>query len=151
MILDQLQRADVYASLGERFARGFTFLRRPDLAELPPGRHEIDGQDLYATIMEVDLKTPAEGFWEAHRRYADIQFLLSGTERMGIADISALRTSKPYDQSGDVEIFTGTGQSILVPPGHFTIFLPHDAHMPGLRPDAEAARVKKVVVKVRLP
>jgi YhcH/YjgK/YiaL family protein len=150
MILDQLQHADSYFCLGERFAKGFAFLRRGGLGELPAGRHEIDGDEVYALVMEVDLKPMEEGLWEAHRRYADIQYVVSGTERMGITDISTLKTSKPYDAKGDAELFVGSGQSVLVAAGCFAVFLPQDGHMPGLRPGTEAAKVKKVVVKVRL-
>jgi YhcH/YjgK/YiaL family protein len=150
MILDQLKHADSYSGLGERFAKGFAFLRRGGLGELAAGRHEIDGDDVYALVMEVELKPMEEGFWEAHRRYADIQYVVSGVERMGVTDISTLKTSKAYDAKGDAELFAGSGQSVLVQGGCFAVFLPQDGHMPGLRPGAEAAKVKKVVVKVRV-
>jgi YhcH/YjgK/YiaL family protein len=150
MILDQLKHADSYSALGERFAKGFAFLRRSDLKSLADGRHEIDGDDVYALVMELDLKPLAEGLWEAHRRYADIQYVISGPERMGIADISTLNTSTPYDPKGDAELFIGSGQSVVVPSGSFALFLPQDGHMPGLRPGEQSAKVKKAVIKVRL-
>lgn len=149
MILDTLAHANDYAALGGGYAKAFAFLRRQDLAQLKPGRYEIDGDAVYAMVMEVDLKPPEEGIWEAHRKYVDVQYVIHGTERMDVCDISLLKTSKAYDPQGDAELFTGKGKSLIVPAGTFAIFLPHDGHMPGLRGDGQPAKVKKAVVKVR--
>ena len=43
MILDDLEHASRYCPLNPGFRLGFEFLRRADLASLPSGRHEIDG------------------------------------------------------------------------------------------------------------
>ena len=43
----------------------------------------------------------------------------------------------------------GTAQFCRVEAGSFTVFLPHDIHMPNLQIDGPA-EVKKVVIKVRL-
>ena len=43
------------AALGEKYAKAFEFLRRPDLKDLPLGRQELDGDRVYAIICENDL------------------------------------------------------------------------------------------------
>ena len=48
------------AALGEKYAKAFEFLRRPDLKDLPLGRQEIDGDRCYAIICENDLKPIGE-------------------------------------------------------------------------------------------
>lgn len=150
MILDSLQHADPYRRLGDRFAAAFDFLRAADPAHLPLGRQAIDGDNLYATVMEGDLKPADQGAWEAHRQYIDIQYLISGAERMGVAEIGQLTASHPYDASADVQWFIGSGQRILVPAGFFAVFFPQDVHMPGLRKtDTIAGRSRKIVVKLR--
>ena len=47
-------------------------------------------------------KPASEGRWEAHRQYADIQFIASGRERMGIAALRNMREIEAYDAGRDV-------------------------------------------------
>jgi YhcH/YjgK/YiaL family protein len=151
VILDRLSNANIYRRLSERFAAGFDYLSR-DLSNVPDGRYEIIGGDeVFAMVQSYQTKPREQGKWEAHRKYADIQFIIAGRECMGIAPIEAMRTQTPYDAEQDLEFFTGTGdgQFMTVEEGSFAIFLPHDVHMPTIAIDAPG-KVKKVVVKVRL-
>ncbi len=50
MILDELSQAARYAKLHPGFALGFEFLSRGDLASLASGRHELDGESVFALI-----------------------------------------------------------------------------------------------------
>jgi YhcH/YjgK/YiaL family protein len=151
VILDALIHADRYAALHPRFARGFEFLRRPDLATLADGTHRIEGDALFAMVSHPKTKPPDQRVWEAHRRYIDIQYIVSGgVERMGWSLLDRMTPSKPYDAQGDYSFFTGEAcADVDVSPGHFVIFFPHDAHAPCLAPPGEPPRViHKVVLKV---
>jgi len=150
VILDRLKHADCYRRLGERFAAGFDYCRR-DFSKIPDGRYDIIGDDVFAMVQSYDTKPREQGKWEAHRQYADIQFMIAGRERMGIASIGAMKTQTPYDAEKDLEFFTGAGdgQFVIVEEGSFAIFLPHDVHMPTIAIDGPRT-VKKVVVKVKL-
>lgn len=53
MILDTLENADLYANLHPAFAAAFALLRREDLASLPEGRHDIDGDASYAWVAKA--------------------------------------------------------------------------------------------------
>jgi YhcH/YjgK/YiaL family protein len=78
--------------------------------------------------------------------------MITGRERMGVAPIEGMRSQMAYDGEKDLEFFAGgasEGQLVTVDQGSFTIFLPHDVHMPNLAL-AASQRVKKVVVKVKL-
>jgi YhcH/YjgK/YiaL family protein len=89
MVSDILANAHLYTALGTRIARGLQFLAKTDLASLAPGRHELDGKRLFALVSDYTPKPLAECRWEAHRRYLDLQYLVSGIERMGVAPIIA--------------------------------------------------------------
>lgn len=152
MILDQLSHCEIYRRLSDRFAAGFDYLLKTDLASIPDGRYAIEGDDVFAIVQSYQSKPIEQGRWEAHRRNADIQFVLSGRERMGVAPLERMKTRQPYDGSNDLEFFSDdshAGQFVLVEQGSFAIFLPQDVHMPSIAIDAPAA-VKKVVVKVRV-
>lgn len=136
MILDHLHYCDTYTSLGKRFAQGFAFLKRPDLATLPDGEYPIDQRNVFAIVQTLTTKPQSQGKFEAHRRYADIQYVISGNERMGITTIDGLTPEGPFDEAHDFVLFhpSPIGHYIDLHPGQFCIFFPHDAHMPGLIP-----------------
>src|SRR6266540_1404763 len=107
MIFDQLADAHPYYKLGEYFAAGFDYLRATAFELVPDGRHIIRGEDVFALVQSYQTKPIDQGRWEAHRHYADIQLILSGVERMGIAPISAMTVQEPYLRDKDVEFFLG--------------------------------------------
>lgn len=150
MILDRLEHACMYRPLSVEIARALDYLQQTDLAALADGRYELDGERLFAIVQRYRPKPVAEAMWEAHRRYVDVQYIVSGCERMGIAFLrSDLPVQQPYDPHKDIIFFETTGDLITVPAGSFTIFTPHDIHAPSLAPAAGEpdAPVCKVVVK----
>ncbi len=145
MILDTLGNAAKYVGLKEGLSEAFGFLDQPGLEELPDGKYEITGDRVYAIIAHVDGRQVDDGEMEGHRKYLDIQYVISGEESMGWKPREGLVSSVEYDPEKDFEFFEGEPDSIIrVPPGSFTIFLPTDAHLPliGNGP------IHKVVVKV---
>jgi biofilm protein TabA len=168
MILDHLSRADLYFTLGPRFRKAFEFLRTADLLNLPLGKHEIEGDKVFALVQDYTPKPRSVGKFEAHERYWDIQYVAHGAERMGWAARSRLTISEPYDATREVMFFdsnpdNGLGDFFLLAEGYFTVFGPQDAHMPGVAIAENTASdwtfsaalagpgshpVRKVVVKV---
>ncbi len=132
--------------LAARLAAGFHFLQTADLTNLAPGRVDIDGDQVFAMIQEYNSKPKAEGVWEAHRKYIDIQYVVSGEEHMGYANLSQLSAGE-YDAAKDFLPLHGDGSFIRLSAGMFTLFMPVDAHMPGMAVD-QPVPVKKIVVKV---
>ncbi|MBI2823500.1 MAG: YhcH/YjgK/YiaL family protein [Planctomycetia bacterium] len=147
MVFDRLENASLYAALHPRLARALAFLRGPDLAQLDCGRHTVEGDDVFALVQEYRTKPRAEGVWEAHRRYIDVQYVARGEECMGYASLTSLVVRQPYDGEKDVVLLDGRGDFVTVSAGMFTIFWPHDAHMPCLTAGVPES-VRKIVVKV---
>lgn len=153
MILDRLERAGVYRPLSVDIARALDYLRQTDLAALPDGRYELDGERLFAIVQRYRPKPLQAARWEAHRRYVDVQYVVSGCERMGVTFLrGGLPVRQPYDAQKDVIFFDAQGDLVTAPAGCCAIFLPHDIHAPGLAPDGgdPEAEVCKVVVKCRV-
>lgn len=60
------------------------FLQEAQGQELDDGRIEIDGKQVYALIQSYQGKTEIhQPRFEAHRRYIDVQYLVSGKEFFG--------------------------------------------------------------------
>ena len=146
MVSDRLANAHLYRALGPGIAQGLQFLAGTDLANLASGRHELDGTRLYALVSDYTPKPPAEGRWEAHRRYLDLQYVVSGVERMGVAPIDRLAAGD-YDADRDMLWLEGLGDFLTFDAGQFMILWPGDAHMPGIDAGVPGP-VRKVVVKI---
>ena len=148
MILDILENARCYMPLNKGLARAFEFLTRPDLAELPAGRHEIDGDRVYALVVEGPGRQPADAMLETHQKYIDIQLVLAGTDEMGWSPLSSCEEpAGEYDPEGDAQLFTDQPEAwVSARPGVFAIFFPEDAHMPMI----SSGELRKVVAKVAI-
>lgn len=146
MIVDTIQNAARYRSLAPGFAAAFDFLSKPALDSLPPGRREIDGRRVYASIGRQDGRGKGRARFESHRTYIDIQYTVAGSELIGWQDrASCTPDSAGYNEERDIEFYTDEPRLwIPVPPGCFAVFFPEDAHAP-LGGDGP---VHKIVVKV---
>jgi YhcH/YjgK/YiaL family protein len=148
MVIDQLKNAHHYYKLGEGIAAALRYLQNTDPTKVEPGRYVLDGDDLYAMVQQYETKPKAQGFWEAHRKYLDVQYVAQGTEHMGFAPLSQLRP-QPYDEEKDFLKAEGEGEFLTMRAGTFMILGPDDAHMPGMAVSGPQP-VRKVVVKVRI-
>lgn len=66
------------------YRKALEFIATTDLDSLEPGKHTIDGENLYVNIVDSQLKTPEQARLEVHDRYIDIQVPLSGPESFGV-------------------------------------------------------------------
>jgi YhcH/YjgK/YiaL family protein len=149
MVTDRLALAQLYRSLSPRIASAIDYVTATDFAAMPDGRHDIDGDRLFALVQRYTSKPLAEGRWEAHRKHIDLQLVVSGVERIGYVSIDQL-TAEPYDEEKDLTWLSGSGgQWITVPAGHFMLLWPGDAHMPGVQVES-SSDVIKVVVKIKV-
>ena len=151
MIIDHLEHAAMYRSLGRNLAAGLDFLRSGSHAQLSAGRHPIDGDRLIAIVDEYTTRElTAQSIWEAHRRYWDIQYMVRGTERHGVAYLETATETTPYNADRDVTFFDGMSAHmgfVTLTPGMFSMYTPRDVHAPGLA-FGDPAAVRKIVMKV---
>ena len=148
-IVGKIADSDQYLTLNPLFAKAFAFLKRTDLAALPPGRYDIDGDRCWANVMEATLQPPAERKLEAHRKFIDIQVPVTGPETIGFAELDAAAQKLPFDVANDYVLYEGKSKPVTLQPGDFAIFLPPTgAHAPCGRAVGGPEKIKKVVVKV---
>jgi YhcH/YjgK/YiaL family protein len=146
MILDTLENYQLYNAINERIAKGFDFLRTTDLDSLSSGKHDIDGDTIFALVQEYQTKPIAECKLESHKKYIDIQYVIRGEEFMGITTQNN-QTILEQNLEKDYTFYEGTTSLVLVSKGMFTIFFPDDLHQPCVQAGS-ASEVKKVVIKV---
>jgi biofilm protein TabA len=146
MILDSLKNAGLYESIHPRFQQAFHFLKNTNLANLPLGKMEINGSDLFVNVVEVVGKSADDAKMETHLRYIDIQVPVTAPETMGWIAVNQLKeTTQEYNAEKDVAFFADKATNFInVQPNEFAVFFPEDGHQPGI---AEGQH-KKVIVKV---
>lgn len=146
MILDTLARADRYLPLHPLFARAFEFLRGTDLSSLSPGRHSVQGEQIFAIVEACAGRTRTEAKLECHRRFIDIQLVLEGVDEMGWKPLAeCIDPATDYDESRDIRFFNDAPSSwIATPAKSFCLFFPDDTHAPLV----STGLIRKVVVKI---
>lgn len=95
-------------------------------------------------------KARAEGFFESHRKFIDVQVIFEGAEEMEVADVSRFAVRQAYQVERDLITYEdAAGASVLrFRAGDAAVFHPADVHMPGLKGAGERMLVRKTVVKV---
>ena len=148
MILDSLSNSARYEGLGPRFAQAFQWLRSVNPSSLPDGRTDL-AEGLYVDVHREKTRPLGRTKWEAHRLYADIQYIVEGREAIFW---ESLDRTEPGEYQADKDFLPVEVESwvdIEVPAGQFVVFFPEDAHRPGIEiPGVEP--VLKLVVKVKL-
>lgn len=132
--------------------KGLRFLHETDFAKLPIGRAEIDGDNMFALIQEYQPDIKENRKAETHAKYIDIQYVVSGEEIMGYANLTAAAQIAENRLADKDAIFYKDLQDetdVKILPGMYAIFFPWDIHRPGcvLKPGSV---VKKVVVKIKI-
>ncbi|MBQ7770250.1 MAG: YhcH/YjgK/YiaL family protein [Clostridia bacterium] len=132
--------------------KAFAFIKKALAENLPVGKYEIDGKNLFASVQEYNTKEEQAARYEGHRNYIDIQFIASGAEAVEVTDITKTQSITPYNEEKDVEFFQ-TDEKVwkgVWTANKYGIFFPYDIHRPGMRVDGVSAPVKKILVKIKL-
>jgi biofilm protein TabA len=131
--------------------KGVDYLRNTDVQHMEPGKYEIDGEDMFVLIQEVETRVKSERQFESHIKYVDIQYVISGEEEIiGFArqhDGQVIAVNEfdtkdiaLYDQvEGDMDLH--------LKPGMFAIFFPSDLHRP-ICSTTGNTKIKKAVIKI---
>jgi YhcH/YjgK/YiaL family protein len=148
----------IYGSLyNPRFKRGLspalanilTSVRQQELASLPLGRHEIDGDRVFMNVIELVTEPAESKRAELHQEYLDIQILISGEERIDFGLPGSWDSDDPYDAEQDLQMsdIKRSPQTLNLTAGMYVIFFPLEPHKPGCQVRGPK-NIKKVVVKV---
>jgi len=146
--VDVQEFARQYHENKKYFDEAFAFLENHDLNKLAPGKYPIDGDNVYASVTYDSTKDYDKSRWESHKKYIDLQYVISGEEKIGVAPVSVLTVTEPYSEEKDLAHYSGTGKIYDAKPGTFFFFFPGTAHRPnittgGNKPD------RKIVIKIK--
>ncbi|MDD2971163.1 MAG: YhcH/YjgK/YiaL family protein [Lachnospiraceae bacterium] len=136
--------------LVKRVDAAIAYIQKLDLEKIPDGKYIVDDNFFYM-VQTFQTKQPEETCYEAHQNYVDIQYIVSGQERMQTASLGDLTVKVPYDPQKDIAFYEVISQAATMTftAGGYGVFYPQDAHRPGMCVDTPDT-VKKVVGKVRV-
>ena len=101
MIFDKIENSNLYENINPRIKKAFQFIKETDFSNLDLGKHVIDGEDVFAILMEYETKPASDCKLEAHKKYMDVQYIISGSENIGYAPLTSQKPSKIYDDKDD--------------------------------------------------
>ena len=149
MIKDNKSNLKKYQGMNKNLDKALQYLETTDLKALVPGKYEIDGDNAYLKISEYTTKASSELKAEAHRLYGDIQYVVSGTEDIGVAELGDASPIGDFDTTKDIGFYDAQLQYVHLDADDFAILFPEDVHMPKCA-SAEPTKVTKALVKFRL-
>lgn len=148
MILDKIRNNYLYDSTHPLFQKAFDFLSTTDLENIALGKHLIEGDALFAIVMEYDTQEAVHCKVETHKKYIDLQYMIAGEEFIGIATLEDQTPINPYKKEGDFTFYNVNNLSkISLKTGHFAIFYPDDMHQTMIQIERPQS-LRKVVVKI---
>lgn len=147
MILDHIDNSEFYLALNPNFRLGFDFIRSFNPLSFKEGRNEIKGDEVFALVTNLQ-EFEANTKLEVHKKYIDIQYIVSGTDKMGWKNRKNCNIPEnKFDIEKDYQFYLDKPTTLyLVEQNHFTIFYPNDAHAPLM----DNKPLLKIVVKVKL-
>ena len=148
MILSELQNKNRYINLHPLFGKAFAFLEKENLSQLPEGKLEIDGDDLFAIISKPGTSAEEIPKLEAHKKYIDIHYIIAGTELFGWKDLNDCKgVEGEFDFEKDYVLYNDQDfTNLLLNRNAFVVVYPEDAHSPGIKTE----QLHKVVLKIKL-
>jgi YhcH/YjgK/YiaL family protein len=152
--VNQQEFAKQYTKNKAYWDKAFAWLKNTKLETVAPGKYYIDTTNVFVTVTDgATTKAFQDTKWEAHRKYADIQYIVRGKEKMGIAPVAkATSVDQPYNETKDAGNYSfsdSDSKYYIDEPGTFLIFFPSDSHRPNIKVDGFDT-VRKVVVKVKV-
>lgn len=149
MIVTNMEHIEEQLRMTSDLRKAIDFLRQTGLPRLADGRTEIDGDRVFALVQRYTTANDGTLNFEYHRKYIDIQVIVSGVEMIGWTDADRLEVTTPYDEAKDVcfgRAAAGAWTPVRLEAGQLAVFWPADAHAPKQCADAPL-RVMKIVVK----
>jgi YhcH/YjgK/YiaL family protein len=123
----------------------FDFIKENIHSDTVEGRYDMsDG--IYAVVQKCVPKDENERFLETHKKYIDLQYVISGKEKIGLKFVDkTFQVHKRYNSKNDISFFSNKPDTYIeLKKNEFVLLFPEDAHAPL----SGSGIVKKCIVKI---
>lgn len=151
MIIDKIENAEKYYNAHPEFKAVFEVLASLD-AESEEKRRDVNGNKAFVNLSSYVNKPAAECKFEAHAKYADIQYVVTGHEYIDVTPSDGLTATEDKLAESDIAFYenpTSFTRADLTEKT-FVVLFPGEAHRPLVAPDDKGIRTKKAVAKIAM-
>lgn len=151
MIFSSIYSKDDCTNYPAAIQTAIKYLKENDFVSMETGVYEIQGKEIYAQVFDAKTEPVEKKRPEVHEKYVDVQFLVSGKERLGFTpDTGEYEVDERIDDRDLIFYKEVKNEGFIeATPGCYCIFFPNDVHRPAVMSE-EAMTVRKVVVKVKV-
>lgn len=152
MIKDKIENIKLYENISVNLTNAILTMQEETFLQDLRQNGRIDGDGFFVTLQRYETKPVDKGRWETHRRYIDIQYVLSGEEMVGYTNIGNLNEIYESDSEKDFYFYKYSKNEdwLTVRNGEFLIFFETDGHKPSLHVNNKSSNIEKVVFKVEV-
>ena len=144
MIIDEFSNIKKYTNLIGNLDMGLEAIK--NVNGLSVVRYEFDGG--FFLVQEGYTKPLEEGLFETHKKYIDIQIIVSGEEEIAWLPLKELHQETEYDVKSDKQKFKGSHMHhITITKDMFWIAFPWDGHQ-AVSHANEEQHYRKIVLKL---
>lgn len=148
MIVANLTNKQEYYGIHPELDKALDYLTPEFLENASTEKTLLDGENLFVTKYHLETVPVEQTFFEAHKKYLDIQVVIQGIERVEIAHPDGLTLT---EEKGDFYGYTGQAdQSVILKPGNFLVVFPGDAHRLRLPVHQSGEPFTRVVFKIKV-
>ena len=149
MVFGNIRDLKDFGYLEENVRKCFDYAREHELLSYEKGSHPIDGDELFVNIVEYETTTPENRFWEAHRQYLDLHFMLRGPEQIDVNFIDNMEQKEFVEKDDFLPLEGDPNSHVVLNAGDFLLCYPADAHRTAVQVGAPAT-IKKAIFKIRI-
>jgi YhcH/YjgK/YiaL family protein len=150
LIYDRLENFGKYFHTGSPLFSALSFAVEFDPSK-PDRRYEIESEKIYALVSSYETSPASQNRFEIHRKYADVQVVIEGEEKVEVSLSSELKSVSEYCDAED-KVFLELPRdsaSLVMRRGEFAVLYPNEAHRPNCDVHGKL-HVRKIVVKVSM-
>ena len=99
MIFSSIHTQDDYSNYPKAVQRAIEYLKSNDFTKMETGVYEIEGKQLYAQVFDAMTEPVSDRKPEVHEKYLDVQFLVTGREKLGFTpDTGHYEVDERFDE-----------------------------------------------------
>lgn len=151
MIFDKIDNLPDYFDELPLLKKVAEFVQKFKSEKLTDGTYHLDGKRVYAMVQSYRTKQQTqEMMFGAHKKYIDLQYIVSGIEKIRWARLDTVDlVEERYSKGEDIAFYEGDAMfDFTLTKGSFLLLYPNDAHLPGLSAQKDVG-VRKIVFKIQ--
>ena len=149
MVFGNIRDLKDFSWLESQVRKCFDYAQTHDLLSYEKGSHPIEGDDLFVNIVEYTTTNAADRFWEAHRQYLDLHFMLRGPEQIDVNFIDNMEQKEIVEKDDFLPLEGEPNCSVVLNSGDFLLCYPKDAHRTAVQV-GQPATIKKAIFKIKI-